>query len=108
MKIFKEILNNQEGSLQIILDNSLKTSAQRSAVVEMVNSTLVMNRKGNGNWMEKSCACRMLIDLPDKFWAGGEIVGYKSKMLHAVMLFYLLHLAESTLYHSNSAAQSWE
>lgn len=58
--------------------------------------------------MEKSCACRMLIDLPDKFWAGGEIVGYKSKMLHAVMLFYLMHLAENTLYHSNSAAPSWE
>lgn len=58
--------------------------------------------------MEKSCACRMLIDLPDKFWAGEEIVGYKSKMLHAVMLFYLMHLAESTPYHANSAAQSWE
>lgn len=50
----------------------------------------------------------MLIDLPDKFWAGGEIEGYKSKMLHAVMLFYLMHLAGSTLYHSNSAAQPWE
>ena len=85
------MLNNQEGSLQVILDSSLKTSAQCSAVVEMVNSMLVMNRKGNGNWVEKFCACRMLIDFPDKFWAGGEIVGYKSKMLHAVMLFYLMH-----------------
>lgn len=58
--------------------------------------------------MERYGACRMLIDLPDKFWEGGEIVGYKSKMLHAVMLFYLMDLAESTLCHSNSAAQSWE
>lgn len=50
----------------------------------------------------------MLIDLPDKFWAGGKTVGYEPKMLHAVMLFYLMHLAESSLYHSSSAAQFQE
>lgn len=47
-------------------------------------------------------------DLVDKFQEGEEIVGYKLKMLHAVMLFYLMHLAESTFCHSNSATQSWE
>lgn len=36
-------------------------------------------------------------------WAEGKIVGYKSKMLYAVMLFCLMHLMESTLHHSSSA-----
>lgn len=58
--------------------------------------------------MEKSCACRMLIDLTDKFWAAGEIVGYQSKTLHAVMLFYVKHLDESTLCLFNSAVPAWK